>query len=120
MAPLRAMIHDLLQRGAGEQLHFWYGARSLRDAPYVDEMRAFAARHPNFHWHLVVSDEPGSDGVRTGLVHQAMLDELGSRPDLASLEFYVCGPPAMLSATRAALGALGVDQANIAFDDFKI
>lgn len=121
MAPLRAMIHDLLLKGANEPLHFWYGARSRRDAPYVDEMQAFASKYPNFHWQLVLSEEKPGDGAPAGLVHEAALEGLLRRhPDIASLEFYVCGPPAMLSSTRAMLRSLGVAEANIAYDDFKI
>lgn len=50
MAPLRAMIHALLDAGAREPMQFWYGARSHQDAPYVDEMKAFSDKHPNFRW----------------------------------------------------------------------
>src|SRR5690606_34139702 len=71
MAPLRAMIHACLDGGASERMHFWYGARSLRDAPYVQEMAALAERHPNFSWHLVLSDEAArGDGLLRGLVHE--------------------------------------------------
>ncbi|MGC8001165.1 NADH:ubiquinone reductase (Na(+)-transporting) subunit F, partial [Salmonella enterica] len=56
MAPLRAMIHSLLDRGASERIHFWYGARNLREAPYVDEIAELANTHPNFTWHLVLSN----------------------------------------------------------------
>ncbi|QOY92575.1 2Fe-2S iron-sulfur cluster binding domain-containing protein [Massilia sp. UMI-21] len=120
MAPLRAMIHALLAKGSGEPLHFWYGARSLRDAPYVEEMQAFAERHPNFRWRLVLSEQ-AADGWMHGLVDDAVVDGLlRCHPDLASLEFYVCGPPAMLEATRRTLRHLGVDDAQVAFEDFKV
>jgi len=115
------MIHDLLAKGATEPLNFWYGARSRRDAPYVAEMREFAVNYPNFHWHLVLSEEAGAADVQTGFVHDAVLDGLlRTHPNIASLEFYVCGPPAMLSATREMLRGLGVDNARVAYDDFKI
>lgn len=122
MAPLRAMVHQLLDGGAQEPVHFWYGARSHRDAPYVDEMKAFAARHPNFKWHLVLSDEDAStEDVASGLVHEAAHEALlRKHPDLASCEFYLCGPPAMLAATRKLLHELGVSDEHIAFDDFKV
>jgi len=119
MAPLRAMIHELLAKGASEPLHFWYGARNRRDAPYVEEMEAFAARHPNFRWELVLSEE--EDAAPAAFVHEAVLDRLlRKHPDPASIEFYVCGPPPMLAATRQMLGGIGVDEASIAFDDFKV
>jgi Na(+)-translocating NADH:ubiquinone oxidoreductase F subunit len=121
MAPLRAMIHALLAQGASEPLHFWYGARTLRDAPYVDEMREFSDRHANFHWRLVLSDEEGQDGAPGRLVHEAVRDEfLRLHPDIGALDFYVCGPPAMLAAARGMLRALGVKDANVAYDDFKV
>ncbi|MES2759111.1 MAG: 2Fe-2S iron-sulfur cluster-binding protein [Pseudomonadota bacterium] len=122
MAPLRAMIHALLDGGSREPMHFWYGARSERDAPYVEEMRAYAERHPNFKWQLVLSEE-GAGGVeaKTGMVHEAARDALlRQHADLGGCDFYLCGPPAMLAATRALLKDLGVSDERIAFDDFKI
>ena len=119
MAPLRAMIHALLAQGTSAPVHFWYGARSRRDAPYVEEMAALAASHPHFDWRLVLSEE-GSDAP-AGFVHEAVRDGLlRDHPNPASLEFYVCGPPAMLEATRRMLRELGVDDGMVAFDDFKV
>lgn len=122
MAPLRAMTHRLLDGGAQERIHFWYGARSLRDAPYLDEMAELAKRHANFTWHLVLSDEAEhAPGLVKGLVHEATHDALlRDHPDLHACEFYLCGPPAMLSATRQLLARLGIEEHRIAFDDFKI
>jgi len=122
MAPLRAMVHALLDGGASERVHFWYGARNLREAPYVEEMAELARRHPNFSWHLVLSDaaEHGS-GLIQGLVHDAThAGLLQDHPDIHACEFYLCGPPAMLSATRQLLQRLGVSEEHVAFDDFKI
>jgi len=45
---------------------------------------------------------------------------LQAHPELSACEFYLCGPPAMLAATRQLLQRLGVDEARIAYDDFKI
>lgn len=122
MAPLRAMIHALLDGGAHERIHYWYGARKLREAPYLDEMERLAQRHANFSWHLVLSEEAEQGaGLTRGLVHEASHDMLlRSHPDLQACEFYVCGPPGMLAATRKMLAALGVREDRIAFDDFKI
>jgi Na+-transporting NADH:ubiquinone oxidoreductase subunit F len=122
MAPLRAMIHARLDNGARERIHFWYGARNLREAPYVDEMADLTRRYPNFSWHLVLSEEAEHGaGLLKGLVHEATHEHLlRDHPDLQSCEFYLCGPPAMLAATRGLLKKLGVAEDMIAFDDFKI
>ncbi len=122
MAPLRAMIHSLLDNGATERIHFWYGARNPREAPYVEEMAELARRHANFTWHLVLSEEAEhAAGLVKGLVHEATHEGLlRDHPDIHACEFYICGPPAMLSATRQLLTKLGVEDDRVAFDDFKI
>ncbi|MCU7369772.1 hypothetical protein PEC18_02545 [Paucibacter sp. O1-1] len=126
MAPLRAMIRSLLEGGANERVHFWYGARTQADAPYVEEMQALATRFGNFSWHLVLSGDaaqPAGAGDRLprALVHDAVREQLlESHANLAACEFYLCGPPAMLSATRKMLRKLGVADAQVSFDDFKI
>lgn len=123
MAPLRAMIHSLLGSGARERIHFWYGARSRREAPYVEEMAELAGRHPGFSWHLVLSDQAQEDhgDALPGLVHDVAHERLlRSHPALQDCDFYVCGPPAMLSATRRLLARLGVAEDQVRFDDFKI
>lgn len=122
MAPLRAMIHARLDGGASERIHFWYGARSLRDAPYIEEMAELARRYPNFTWHLVLSEEAEhAAGLVKGLVHEAAHAHLlQDHPDLHACEFYLCGPPAMLSASRQLLRKLGVADEMVAFDDFKV
>ncbi|MES2899330.1 MAG: 2Fe-2S iron-sulfur cluster-binding protein [Pseudomonadota bacterium] len=122
MGPLRAMLRQLLDSGFDQPIHFWYGARSLAETPYLDEMRTLQRNHANFSWQLVLSEQFVETGeILNGLVHQRA-DEclLRTHPNLASCEFYLCGPPAMLEATRRMLGAIGVPANEVAFDDFKI
>ena len=61
------------------------------------------------------------DALLQGLVHEAASHHLlQGHPDLQSCDFYLCGPPAMLSATRHMLADLEVPESHVAFDDFKI
>ncbi|WP_425603892.1 hypothetical protein [Stenotrophomonas mori] len=119
MAPLRAMIQQRLQEGGRERIHFWYGARTPRDCPYAEQMQALARQHPDFSWHPVWSGEDSGGVPRR--VHDAVYEDLlRVHPDLSACEFYLCGPPGMLSATRQLLRTLGVADSRIACDDFKI
>lgn len=124
MAPLRAMILALLAGGAKEPIHFWYGARTVSDTPYRNELTALAERHSNFKWQLVLSavqdGSPAAAGAPTGWVHEIALQALKQHGSLDACDFYACGPPAMLAATRAILKQLGVKDERVAFDDFKI
>ncbi len=43
---------------------------------------------------------------------------LATHPAPEDIEYYLCGPPLMLTACMGMLDALGVEPENILFDDF--
>lgn len=124
MAPMRSHIFDQLRRLRSlRKISFWYGARSLREAFYVDEFNRLAAEHPNFSWQLVLSDpqpEDRWDGA-VGFVHQYLHDAyLRHHPAPEDCEYYLCGPPMMTKAVVDLLHNLGVERSAILFDDFGL
>ncbi|NOR49884.1 MAG: NADH:ubiquinone reductase (Na(+)-transporting) subunit F [Desulfuromonadales bacterium] len=124
MAPMRSHIFDQLKRlHSKRKISFWYGARSLREAFYVEEFAALAEDFDNFEWHLVLSDplpEDNWSGAK-GFVHQYLYDNyLVNHPAPEDCEFYMCGPPMMNKAATEMLYDLGVEEENILFDDFGI
>ena len=124
MAPMRSHIFDQLKRlHSQRKISFWYGARSLREAFYVEEFDELAEKFANFTWHLVLSDPLPEDNWTgsTGFVHQYLYDNyLANHPAPEDCEFYMCGPPMMNKAAMEMLYNLGVEQDNILFDDFGI
>ncbi len=122
MAPLRSHIFDQLNRlNTKRKITFWYGARSLREAFYVEEFDQLAAEHENFTWHLALSDPLPEDNWTgyTGFIHQVALDNyLKDHPAPEDCEYYLCGPPMMNAAVLSMLDDLGVEPENILLDDF--
>lgn len=122
MAPMRSHIFDQLRRiHSTRKISFWYGARSMREAFYMDEYDTLQAENENFQWHLALSDplpEDNWDGL-TGFIHQVLFDNyLKDHPAPEDCEFYMCGPPMMNSAVVSMLLDLGVEPDNILLDDF--
>jgi Na+-transporting NADH:ubiquinone oxidoreductase subunit F len=122
MAPMRSHILDqLLRINSKRKISFWYGARSLREAFYVDEFNRLAEEHDNFEWHLALSEplpEDNWDGL-TGFVHNILLENyLKNHPAPEDNEYYMCGPPVMNTAVISMLDAQGVEPENIFLDDF--
>lgn len=122
MAPMRshiAYLFDSLQ--TGRKVSFWYGARSLQELFYTEYFEDLAARFENFSFHVALSEpqeEDRWDGP-TGFIHNVVRSEhLDGHPTLDRTEFYLCGPPAMIEATREMLGELNVDKSQVAFDEF--
>jgi Na+-transporting NADH:ubiquinone oxidoreductase subunit F len=122
MAPLRSIILDQLERiGTSRKISFWYGARSLQEAFYVEEFDRLEREYDNFGWHLALSAPLAEDRWtgHTGFIHQVLFDEyLARHPAPESAEYYLCGPPAMVQACRKTLFDIGVDPQDVMFDDF--
>ncbi|MGA2066973.1 MAG: NADH:ubiquinone reductase (Na(+)-transporting) subunit F [Thermoguttaceae bacterium] len=122
MAPLRSHLAHLFEtEKTRRRVSFWYGARSLRESFYRDYFENLAGRFPNFTFHLALSEPlPGDDWQsHTGLIHEVLRKNyLAGHPDPAGVEYYLCGPPAMVRAALQMLAGLGVDTRQIAFDEF--
>lgn len=122
MAPMRSHIFDQLKRlHSRRKISFWYGARSLREAFYVEEFDKLAQENPNFSWHLALSDPLPEDNWTgyTGFIHQVLYENyLKDHPAPEDCEFYMCGPPMMNAAVIKMLEDQGVEKENILLDDF--
>ncbi len=122
MAPMRSHIFDQFRRlSTDRKVTFWYGARSYREAFYVDHFDKIAQENPNFEWHLALSEPQPEDNWTglTGFIHQVLLDNyLKDHDSPEDCEYYICGPPMMNNAMIQMLTDLGVENENIMFDDF--
>ena len=122
MAPMRSHIFDQLKRlKTQRKISFWYGARSLREAFYVDEFDQLAKENPNFTWTLALSDPLPEDNWTgpTGFIHNVLYENyLKDHPAPEDCEFYMCGPPVMNAAVIKMLTDLGVERDSIFLDDF--
>ena len=122
MAPMRSHIFDQFRRiHTDRKVSFWYGARSMREAFYVEDFDTIASENENFAWHLALS-EPLEEDQWTGMkgfIHQVLYDKyLKDHPSPEDCEYYICGPPMMNDAVIKMLTDLGVERENIMFDDF--
>ncbi len=122
MAPLRSHIFHLFHtQKSDRKVSYWYGARSKREMFYTDHFEAIERDFPNFSYHVALSDALPEDNWTgdTGFIHQVVLDNyLKDHPNVDDIEFYLCGPPMMLSAVQKMLDDLGVEREQILFDDF--
>ncbi|MDZ7616258.1 MAG: NADH:ubiquinone reductase (Na(+)-transporting) subunit F [Patescibacteria group bacterium] len=124
MAPLRSHLFELLKRSqSNRKISYWYGARSLREAFYTEEFERLARENPNFQWHLALSEPLPEDRWEgpVGFVHQVLFEHyLKEHPSPEDVEYYFCGPPMMNTAVVNLLDRMGVEEENIAFDDFGL
>lgn len=125
MAPMRSHIFDQFHRlKTKRKTTFWYSARNLRESFYIEEFNALQEQHPNFRWHLVLSEPRPEDNWTgpVGLVRHNVLRDLylKDHPAPEDIEYYLCGPDVMNKAVIRMLLDLGVDRENIMLDDFGL
>lgn len=124
MAPMRGHLFDQFYRlKTDRKVTFWYGARSYREAFYIEDFNKLAAEYDNFDWTLALSEPLPEDNWTgpKGFIHQVLYEQyLKDHPAPEDVEYYICGPPMMNSATMNMLYELGVEEENILFDDFGI
>lgn len=122
MAPLRAMIHEQIGQGTPRRMRYFYGARTAADLFYTEEFDAIAAAHPNFSWTPALSDPAPGDRWTgaTGFIHDIVRAALKYHAAPEDCEYYLCGPPVMISSVLAMLDGLGVEPRSIFNDDFGV
>ena len=122
MAPLRSQITYLFETiKTNRKVSYWYGARSLNELYYSDHFEKLAEDFENFSFHLALSEPRPEDrwDSFTGMIHKFLAEEyLANHESPAAIEYYLCGPPAMVSACLEMLNDYGVDEESISFDEF--
>lgn len=122
MAPMRSHIFDLFYtKKTKRKVSFWYGARSKREIFYEEDFRSIEKKFDNFRFEIALSDPLPDDGWKglVGFIHQVVLNNyLDKHEDPTEVEYYLCGPPLMLSAVNKMLYELGVEPEMIAYDEF--
>lgn len=126
MAPLRSQIMHLTKtlEISDRKMSYFYGARALIEAFYLEDFYELERRFPNFSFHLALDKpDPKADeaGVKytAGFVHQVIYDTyLKNHEEPEDIEYYMCGPGPMANAAQRMLDSLGVPPEMIMFDDF--
>jgi Na+-transporting NADH:ubiquinone oxidoreductase subunit F len=126
MAPLRAQIMHMTKtlKTTDRKMSFFYGARALMEAFYLEDFYELEREFPNFSFHLALDrPDPEADaaGVKytPGFVHQVIYDTyLKDHDTPEDIEYYMCGPGPMAAAVQKMLDSLGVPPEMIMFDDF--
>ena len=125
MAPLRSHIMHLFKTlKTRREVHFFYGARALVEAFYLEDFAQIEKEFPNFHFHLALDrPDPEADaaGVKytAGFVHNVMNETyLKDHEAPEDIKYFMCGPPMMVDSVNKLLDSLGVAPESILYDNF--
>ena len=125
MAPMRSHIMHLFHtEKTSRKVNFFYGARALKEAFYLDDYHAIEKEFPNFKFNLALDrPDPEADAAGVpyvaGFVHNVMFETYLKNHEAPEDALYLmCGPPMMVGAVVNLLDSLGVPPENILYDNF--
>ena len=125
MAPMRSHIMHLFHtEKTNRKVNFFYGARALKEAFYLDDYHAIEKEFPNFKFNLALDrPDPEADAAGVpyvaGFVHNVMFETYLKNHEAPEDALYLmCGPPMMVGAVVNLLDSLGVPPENILYDNF--
>ena len=125
MAPLRSHIMQLFKTmKTTRKVSFFYGARALVEAFYLEDFAEIEREFPNFKFYLALDrPDPAADaaGVKytPGFVHNVMNETyLKYHETPEDIKYFMCGPPMMVSSVNNLLDSLGVPPENVLYDNF--
>ena len=125
MAPLRSHIMQLFKTlKTGRKVHYFYGARALVEAFYLEDFAEIEKEFPNFKFHLALDrPDPAADAAgvpyTAGFVHNVMYETyLKDHEAPEDIKYFMCGPPMMVASVNKLLDSLGVAPENILYDNF--
>lgn len=125
MAPLRSHIMQLFKTlKTGRKVSFFYGARALVEAFYLEDFAEIEKEFPNFKFYLALDrPDPAADaaGVKytAGFVHNVMYETyLKDHETPEDIKYFMCGPPMMVASVNKLLDSLGVPPENVLYDNF--
>ena len=125
MAPMRSHIMHLFKtEKTSRKVNFFYGARSLKEAFYLEDYAQIEKEFPNFKFHLALDrPDPEADAAGVpyvaGFVHNVLYETyLKQHEAPEDILYLMCGPPMMAQSVVNLLDSLGVASENILFDNF--
>ena len=120
ITPLMSMLRHMRDTRADRQVLLLYANRTHGDIVFRDELEAIeAAERPRLQVRHILSRPGAGWNGETGRLDREKVERLCGQ-DLSDKAYYVCGPPAMMTAVVAILQDLGVEETAIHIERFSL
>jgi len=116
ITPMMAMLRYMDDLCLETTVTLLYCVRTSNDIIFHGELEELQARLKNFRYHLLLSQPQTEWSGPRGHVSREFIDNTVKEP--ASSDFFLCGPPPFMKASRGILAGLGVKPERIRQESF--
>ena len=120
LTPTLSMFNTLALAESKREVWFFYGVINSQDAAMTDHLRAIEKEHDNLH--VVICYSNATEECRKGYDYDyeehVSVDLFKRLLESNNYEFYICGPPPMMSAITSQLEDWGVPESDVHFEAF--
>lgn len=120
ITPMLSMLNTLCHQRSTRDIWFFYGVRNGRELAMRKHLKALDQRFDNLHMHWCFSDplEEEEQGKDYHHAERVSVDLFRRLLPSNNFEFYMCGPPPMMSSIAEGLEAWGVPDKDVYFEAF--
>lgn len=120
ITPVLSMLNAIVQAGSTREVWFFYGVRNRREHIMREHLERIDRAHENIRLCVCYSN-PGEEDVQ-GREYQfneyVSVDLFKRVLPSNNLDFYICGPPAMMASLVIGLEDWGVPESRVHFEAF--
>lgn len=119
ITPIRSITKYVIDKNLGTDMILLYGNQCVDDIAFKDDLDEMQNVYPKFKVVHVLYDTTNCNlPVKMGLITKEIVLEV--IPDYVERRFFICGPPAMVSAMKKILlDDLGISENFIIEENFK-
>jgi ferredoxin-NADP reductase len=120
VTPMMSMLEALDGAGFKRDVYFFFGLRHAADHVFRTRLRQLAERWANLRMHVFYEQSHTQGSSDHDYQHLGRIDISILREHLPTLDldYYLCGPPAMMKSLSEALRASGVAPERISTESF--
>lgn len=120
VTPMISMLNAACGLGSTREINFLFALRHRGDHVFRDHLWQLKSRHSNLRMHVLyeqpcLGDQQGRDFDSVGRIDAALLRGIVAN---ARMEYFLCGPPAMMESVIQLLQEMGVGETRLRTESF--
>lgn len=117
ITPFMSMTREVLEANLDRDIVLIYGSNDEKNALFHEELTYLSKVHPNFKYHLILSNDQDNPNFEKGFITKELIARLV--PDYMDYTCYICGPQVMNSFCVKQLEELNVPSRRIKREMFS-